>query len=98
MNALPLALFWAALLAHYERNPTEVERLASDVIELSTRQNFATWLTIANILRGWAHLAFGKPAEGIAWVENGIGDYRATVPAEVGREIFNQAIRVVQPP
>ena len=31
-------------LAHFERNPAEVERLASDLIELSTRQNFALWL------------------------------------------------------
>ena len=32
--------------AHFERDPAEVERLASDVIELSTRQNFALWLAI----------------------------------------------------
>jgi hypothetical protein len=37
MNALALALHFAAYLAHYERNPTEVERLASELIELSTR-------------------------------------------------------------
>ena len=32
------------ILAHFERNPAEVERLASDLIELSTRHNFAHWL------------------------------------------------------
>ena len=41
MHALAVALHFAAFLAHYERNPAEVERLASDLIELSTRQNFA---------------------------------------------------------
>ena len=40
MNALALALNWAADLAHFERNPAEVDRLASDLIELSTRHNF----------------------------------------------------------
>ena len=45
MHALALALDWAASLAHYERNPAEVERLASDLIELSTRHNFAYWLS-----------------------------------------------------
>ena len=44
MHALALALYWAAILGHYERNPAEVERLASDLIELSTRHNFAFWL------------------------------------------------------
>jgi hypothetical protein len=36
MGALGLALYWAGLLAHFEGNPAEVERLASDLIELST--------------------------------------------------------------
>jgi len=35
------ATFFAARLSHYRRNHGEVERLASDLIELSTRQNFA---------------------------------------------------------
>ena len=43
-TALAVALCFAAVLAHFERNPAEVERLASDLIELSTRQNFALWL------------------------------------------------------
>jgi hypothetical protein len=33
-------------LAYFERNPADVERLASDSIELSTRLNFARWLTL----------------------------------------------------
>src|ERR1700737_378544 len=45
MNALALALHFAAYLAHYERNPTEVERLASRPIELSTRHPFANWFS-----------------------------------------------------
>ena len=45
MHALAVALYYAGWLAHYERNPAEVERLASDLIELSTRQHFAIgWL------------------------------------------------------
>ncbi len=32
-----------------ERNPTEAERLASDLIELSTRQNLAYFLTVSAI-------------------------------------------------
>jgi predicted ATPase len=55
-----------------------VERLASDLIELSTRQNFAYWLAWGAIARGWARSASGNTAQGIAWIEDGIRDYRAT--------------------
>jgi hypothetical protein len=39
MFALATALFWAAVLGYCERNPAKVERYASDLTELSTRQN-----------------------------------------------------------
>ena len=55
-----------------------MERLASDLIELSTRQNFALWLAIGEFLRGWARSASGNTAEGLSWIEDGIRDYRAT--------------------
>jgi hypothetical protein len=76
MSALALSLQWATNLAYYERNPAEVERLASDSIELSTRHGFPHWLTHGTILRGWARSALGDPAEGIAWIEDGIRDFR----------------------
>ena len=69
MAALGLALYWAGLLAHFEGNPAEVERLASDLIELCTRQTFASWLPGGIVLRGWAHSASGDTAEGISWIE-----------------------------
>ena len=78
MNALAMALAWAAGLAANERNPAEVDRLASDLIELSTRHNFVYWLAIGAIYRGWARSASGDTAEGIPWIEQGIRDYRAT--------------------
>src|SRR5215470_2409977 len=78
MHALALALGWAARQAFMERNPAEVERLASDVIELSTRHHFAHWLAIGSLHRGWARSASGDTVEGISWIEDGIRDYRAT--------------------
>ena len=78
MHGLAQALYFSGWLAHFERNPAKVERLASDVIELSTRYNFAFWMVAAAILRGWARSALGDTAEGISWIENGIEDYRAT--------------------
>jgi serine/threonine protein kinase len=77
-NSLAVALHFAAFLARYERNPSEVERLASDLIELSTVQNFAFWLACGEVSRGWARSALGDPDQGIASIDDGIRDYRAT--------------------
>jgi hypothetical protein len=78
MNALAIALVWAAGLAAIEHNPVEVDRLASEMIELSTRHNFANYLAIGAIHRGWARSASGDAVEGIPWLERGIRDFRAT--------------------
>ena len=78
MHALGVALWNAGILAHYERNPAEVEGFASDLIELSTRQSFAFLLAAGEVVRGWARSASGDNAEGLAWIEDGIDDYRAT--------------------
>jgi hypothetical protein len=77
-HALALALYFAACLGRFERNPSEVERCASHLIELSTRQNFAFWLAMGSVLRGWARSASGETAEGLSWIEDGIKDIRAT--------------------
>ena len=76
-TALAVALFYAAVLGYFELNPAVVEHLASDLIELSTRHNFAHWLATGAVCRGWARSASGDTAAGIAGIEEGIGDYRA---------------------
>jgi hypothetical protein len=78
MHSLGHALYHAAILANLEGNPAEVERLASDTIDLSARQNFALWLAGGEVLRGWARSACCATAEGLAWIEGGIEDWMAT--------------------
>jgi len=78
MYPLVLALWFAAILSQIEGSPAEVERLASDLIELSTRHSFAHYLADGKILRGWARSASGDTAEGISLIEDGIEDIRAT--------------------
>jgi tetratricopeptide (TPR) repeat protein len=78
MHGLAFALYFGGILARFERNPAEAERFASELIELSTHYNFAFWLPGANVLRGWARSVSGDTTEGISWIEDGIGDYRAT--------------------
>ena len=85
--ALVFSLNHAWFLGQVEGNLAEVERCASDVIELATRHNLATFLPGAAILRGWARSAAGYAAEGIGWIEEGIRvHYRAG--GDVGMPYF----------
>jgi serine/threonine protein kinase len=77
MHGLALALYISAVLGYLELNPAVVEHLASDLIELSTRHNFAHLLAMGVVCRGWARSASGNKAAGIAGIEEGIRDYRA---------------------
>jgi tetratricopeptide (TPR) repeat protein len=91
MYALALALHFGADLAYKERNPAGVDRLASELIELSTRHNFVYWLAVGAMYRGWARSASGDTAEGITWIEHGIGDIWATgavvgLPGDLARK------------
>jgi predicted ATPase len=78
MHALAVALWSAGTLAQFERNPAEADRLASDLIELSTRQNFAWLLAGGEVLRGWVRSSYGDTAEGLEWIEGGIEGWQAT--------------------
>jgi hypothetical protein len=81
LNSMPtfaFALYAAAMSASFERNVAETERFVAELIELSTRHNFAFWLPGANVLRGWVRSVSGKTIEGISLIKQGIEDYKAT--------------------
>src|SRR5271165_1339431 len=86
--SLALALNHSWFLGQVEGKVGEVERCASDVIELSTRHNLANWLAGAAILRGWARSASGHTKEGIVWIEEGIRDNYRVSGAIVGMPYF----------
>ena len=77
-NAILMVLTFAARLAYLERDLVEVDRLASEVIGLSTRHNFVSFLAFGGIHRGWVCSASGNTAEGIPRIDRGIRDLRAT--------------------
>jgi adenylate cyclase len=77
LHSLAEALLYAAILAHFERNPAEVERYSSDLIEFSTRNHFGYFLTSGTIVSGWGRSTSGDTAKGIAWIERGIRGFRA---------------------
>jgi tRNA A-37 threonylcarbamoyl transferase component Bud32/tetratricopeptide (TPR) repeat protein len=78
MIALAFALNTATSFAVDERNPAEVDYLASKVTELSLRYHFVDFLAEAAIYRGWARSVSGDTTEGIGWIEDGMSDFRAT--------------------
>ena len=78
--SLAMVLQFSATLAYYERNPAEVHRWASNLIELATRHNFALHLATGFINRGWARSVSGDTAEGLSLIEDGIREYRAIGP------------------
>ena len=68
MWALAQALSWAAGLGCVKGNPTEVDRLASELIELSTHHNFAHWLRDRSSLPRLARSASGETVEGLTLI------------------------------
>jgi NACHT domain len=77
-HALAMTLILAGALRFFENNPAGVERCASDLIELSTRHHFASWLAAGEILHGWVRCVSGHAAAGLLRIEEGINDWRAT--------------------
>ena len=87
LHGLAASLWFACLLGHCERSPVKVRRLASELIELCTRQNFALWLAGGEVFCGWARSASGNTREGIQWILDGIADWQA-VGASRGLPFF----------
>jgi adenylate cyclase len=76
-HGLAYALQIALSLAHHGRHPEEVERLASNLIELSNREGFMHWLNTAAQYRGWARSVSGDTAQGISWIDLAIRECRS---------------------
>jgi predicted ATPase len=51
---------------------------AEAAIRLATTLGFPLWMAISSILRGWALVQQGQAREGIAQINQGMMDYRAT--------------------
>jgi predicted ATPase len=77
-HALAMTLIMAGSLRHFENNPAGVERCASDLVELSARHDFASWLAAGEILHGWVRSVSGHVVEGVSRIEEGINEWRAT--------------------
>jgi serine/threonine protein kinase/predicted ATPase len=80
MHGLAEALAFAAILGSLKHDALEVDRVASDLIELSARYHFAQWLTAGEVFRGWARSSLGNAAEGLSLIEDAMTNWRAACP------------------
>jgi predicted ATPase len=77
-HGIAVALHFASTLCYIEQNPTEAERLSSELVELSTRQHFPHFRAWGTALLGWTRSVAGLFAQGISWIDDGIGELRTS--------------------
>jgi tetratricopeptide (TPR) repeat protein len=71
-HGLAVALYFAAQLGYVERSRADVERLASELIEVATRHSIVHFRALGTALLGWARSTAGRTVEGLSWIEDGI--------------------------
>jgi predicted ATPase len=76
--SLAAALDFSAWIHQLRQNVDAAERDAEAAIAISAEREFAFWLLIGMILRGWALTAGNKVDEGIALMRQGLAGYQAT--------------------
>jgi adenylate cyclase len=77
-HGLAAVLAFVGTLGSLKRDAAEVDRVASDLTELSTRHLFAQWLAAGQLFRGWSRSVVGDTVQGISSIEAGIEGWRVT--------------------
>ena len=71
-HGIAVALDYSATLCYMERNPTETQRISSDLLELSIPQHFPHFRAWGTALLGWVRSVAGLFTPGISWIEGAI--------------------------
>jgi TOMM system kinase/cyclase fusion protein len=69
--SIACALFFAAELRAFRREPDAMREHNEELMELSTRQSFPYWLTMGTAQRGWLHMQDGRAEEAVADIRAG---------------------------
>jgi len=77
-HSLAFALAWTGALHNFRREGQVAQERAELAMTLSREQDFAFYLAMGTILRGWALVERGQGEEGIAQMRQGIAGHRAT--------------------
>jgi predicted ATPase len=76
--SLAYALTWTAFLHTLHRDVPHTRTQAETAVAFSAAQGFAHWLAVSIVMRGWALVVAGQPAEGLTQMHQGLDAYRAT--------------------
>jgi predicted ATPase len=85
--SLAVALVVAAWLHQFRREGQATQEWAESIIALSTEQEFAQWLAVGTVLRGWALVEQGQREEGIPEMRQGMDALQA-IGSEIERPCF----------
>jgi hypothetical protein len=77
-HGIAVALHHWATLSYMERNPTQAAQVASELVELSTRQHFPHFRAWGTALLGWTRSVAGLFTQGISWMKDGIEELRTS--------------------
>ena len=77
-HSLGFALSFEASIRQARGEPAETRDAAEQVIAVGEIYRFPYWSAWGHILRGWALGKIDRPSAGIAEIEQGLADYRAT--------------------
>ena len=77
-HALAFALARAAIVRQARQEPAAALELASEAVEVATREGFSYGAAMSLILRGWSRAALGEAEDGAVDIELGLARSRAT--------------------
>jgi tetratricopeptide (TPR) repeat protein len=72
------ALYMAAVVHWFRREPRTAQEYAEADIALCTEHGLKFWLAGGNIVRGWALAAQGESADGVAQIRQGLAEWQST--------------------
>jgi len=75
---LAVTLIIAGVIHQLRREVPAAQARADAVIALSTEHGFPYWRALATVIHGWALAVQGRGEEGIAQMQQGLADWRAT--------------------
>ena len=94
----PSSVLWAAhvatILHHFRGEPAAAAESAAVAIRLANDLGFRQWIAWGVFFRGWLAATEGRVADGIAAMQTGMEEYRAT-GAELGAVYFTATLAAV---
>jgi predicted ATPase len=72
------ALYMAAVVHWFRREPQNAQECAEAVIALCTEHSLHFWLAGGTIMRGWALAAQGESAAGVAQIHHALAEWQST--------------------